>query len=215
LPGVRDAAVIAREVPGARAQEILLAVAGEGWDPTRMRNTLREHVAPIALPRRYRFVAELPREATGKLRRESLLALFAAQDSEEAVTQMERGASTRERDEKGEHVRVALRVPEALMYFEGHFEGWPVLPGVVQLGLIAVGEALVAWPELGGLRRVRRLKLKRPIAPGAALALELTRSAVDKDPEHVRVDFVLTLVEGNELCSSGSLAFGKQRGAAS
>jgi 3-hydroxymyristoyl/3-hydroxydecanoyl-(acyl carrier protein) dehydratase len=82
----------------------------------------------------------------------------------------------------------------------GHFDNWPVLPGVVQLGLIAVREARIAWPDLAALRRVRRLKLKRPIAPEQWVVLDLERRADG------RVDF--TLSHEGEPCSSGSMMFG-------
>jgi acyl-coenzyme A synthetase/AMP-(fatty) acid ligase/3-hydroxymyristoyl/3-hydroxydecanoyl-(acyl carrier protein) dehydratase len=191
LPGVTDAAAIARELSGPRGHEILLAVAGGGYHVESMRSALSAWLPQVALPRRYRFVDALPREATGKLRREMLLALFEGT----AGAEIEWGARRRE----GDRLLVELRVPAGLAYFRGHFEGWPVLPGVAQLGVIAVREALAAWPELRALRRVRQLKFKRPIGPDQVLALELVRK------EDARVDF--SIVRDAELCSSGSLIF--------
>ncbi len=203
LPGVRDAALVARAVSGARSQEILLAVVGDGWDAARMRSALLEHIDPIAMPRRFRFVAELPREPTGKLRRAALLELFARPfpsgdepRAQSGVLELERGAETRSESA----ARIELRVPAELEYLRGHFDHWPVLPGVVQLGVIAVREAKSAWPDLPALQRVRRLKLKRPIAPDQWLALELVRLADG------RVDF--TLLHEGAICSSGSMIFG-------
>jgi 4-coumarate--CoA ligase (photoactive yellow protein activation family) len=190
LPGVEDAAVIARGVPGARGHEILLATAAPNWDAARMRDALGAWLPAVALPRRYRFVAELPRESTGKLRREALLALF-----EPAAAEIEWGERVRD----GARVRVELRVPAGLVYFRGHFDDWPVLPGVTQLGLLAVREALANWPDLRALRRVRQLKFKRPIEPDEALALELVRH------DDARIDF--RIERAGELCSSGSLIF--------
>ena len=195
LPGVRDAAVCAREVPGARGQEILLAVAASGWDAAQMRGALSAWLEPVALPRRYRFVAELPREPTGKLRRDALLALF---ESREAPSGFEWGS----RSLDGDRLRASVRVPAELVYFRGHFDDWPVLPGVAQLGLLAVHEALTAWPELTALRAVRRLKFKRPVEPDHVLEIELHRK------DATRVDF--SLAHEGELCSSGSLFFAKR-----
>jgi 4-coumarate--CoA ligase (photoactive yellow protein activation family) len=191
LPGITDAAALARELSGPRGHEILLAVAGGGYHVESMRAALSAWLPQVALPRRYRFVDALPREATGKLRREALLALFHGP----AGAELEWGARTRE----GDRVRVELRAPAGLPYFRGHFEGWAVLPGVAQLGAIAVREALAAWPDLRALRRVRQLKFKRPIGPDQALALELVRR------DGARVDF--SIVRDAELCSSGSLIF--------
>jgi 4-coumarate--CoA ligase (photoactive yellow protein activation family) len=236
LPGIRDAAAIARAVPGARGHEILLAAAGEGWDAARMRTALGAWLPPVALPRRYRFVSELPREATGKLRRDALLSLFeppAAGGIAPALrggtmsmsgiapalrggtmsmsgiapalrggTMSMSGIEWGPRVRAGDRVRVELRVPAGFAHFRGHFEGWPVLPGVAQLGLVAVREALSTWPELRALRRARQLKFKRPIEPEQTLALELVREG------SARVDF--RIERAGELCSSGSLIFAAQ-----
>jgi 4-coumarate--CoA ligase (photoactive yellow protein activation family) len=195
LAGIRDAALFMRAVPGARQQEILLVAAGQGWDSARMREALSAWLPAVALPRRYRFVDELPREPTGKLRRDAALALF---EKAPPVTQFEWLDRVRSQSD----VRALVRPPAELVYFRGHFDEWPVLPGVAQLGLLAVREAVAAWPDLGALRRVRRLKFKRPIAPEQTLALSLVR--VDDR----RVDF--DIEHDGALCSTGSLLFAGQ-----
>lgn len=202
LPNVRDAVVLARPVASARGHEILLAVAGDGWDAARLRAALHEKLEPISIPRRYRFVAELPREATGKLRRDNVLALFSAPRG--PSLELERLAAT----QSDTHARFELRVPADLLHFQGHFDGWAVLPGVVQLGLIAVRHAAQAWPALGPLSRVRRLKMKQPIKPDDVLALELKR-VVDATAEQQRIDFEIT--RDGALCTSGSLSFARER----
>jgi acyl-coenzyme A synthetase/AMP-(fatty) acid ligase/3-hydroxymyristoyl/3-hydroxydecanoyl-(acyl carrier protein) dehydratase len=211
LPNVRDAVVLARPVPSARGHEILLAVAGDGWDAASLRAALHEKLEPIAMPRRYRFVAELPREATGKLRRDNVLALFGGAHAPAAQAipskpslELERLAAT-----FGDtHARFELRVPADLLHFQGHFDGWPVLAGVVQLGLVAVRNVAHAWPALGPLSRVRRLKMKQPIKPDDVLALELKR-VVDATAEQQRIDFEIT--RDGALCTSGSLTFARER----
>jgi len=203
LPNVRDAVVLARPVPSARGHEILLAVAGDGWDAASLRAALHEKLEPISIPRRYRFVAALPREATGKLRRDNVLALFSSTHRAPPL-ELERLAATQDET----HARFELRVPADLLHFQGHFDGWPVLPGVVQLGLVAVRHVALAWPALGPLSRVRRLKMKQPIKPDDVLALELKR-VVDATAEQQRIDFEIK--RDGALCTSGSLAFARER----
>jgi len=205
VPNVRDAAVLARALPSARGHEILLVVAGEGWDATSMRAALLERLEALAVPRRYRFVSELPREATGKLRRDTLLSLF-ARPIASSVAELERLAMTHDELQ----ARVELRVPADLLHFQGHFEGWPVLPGVVQLGLVAARHVAVVWPTLGPLRRVRRLKMKLPIVPDDLITLELTRVPTPSaDSPDQRVDFSIT--RQGTVCTSGSLSFAAER----
>jgi acyl-coenzyme A synthetase/AMP-(fatty) acid ligase len=82
LPGVLDAVVLAVSATHARQQELWLVVATEhGRALPELRSELLRYYEPVLLPRRVRFVAALPREATGKLPRERLLALFEKKDS--------------------------------------------------------------------------------------------------------------------------------------
>jgi acyl-coenzyme A synthetase/AMP-(fatty) acid ligase len=76
IPGVEDAAVVAVADDGPREQQLWAAVVAPQLDELRLRRALLVHVEPVAVPRRFRFVARLPRESTGKLPRGSLMALF-------------------------------------------------------------------------------------------------------------------------------------------
>lgn len=82
IPGVTDAVVWAVPVGGARGHETRAAVAGR--DATgalltheALRRELLKWLEPVVVPRRIRVLDALPREPTGKLRRDALEALFA------------------------------------------------------------------------------------------------------------------------------------------
>jgi hypothetical protein len=79
-----------------------------------------------------------------------------------------------------------------------------VLPGVAQLDAVVLRQAERLWPDLGTLAVVQRLKFKRPVSPGARLALILRRRAVDRT-------VVFELTEGGEGCASGTLRFREER----
>jgi len=76
IDGVEDAAVLPVEVGGARGWETWAVLVAPGLDVDAVRAALRRWLEPVVLPRRYRFVDQLPRTAHGKLRREDLRALF-------------------------------------------------------------------------------------------------------------------------------------------
>jgi len=84
IDGVRDAAVVAVEVGGARGHATWAAVVAPERSIAELRRALLEHLAPVVLPRRYRFVERLPRQESGKLRREDVLALFGAKPERES-----------------------------------------------------------------------------------------------------------------------------------
>ena len=94
----------------------------------------------------------------------------------------------------------ALHVPPSLRWFRGHFDGNPVLPAVVQVRE-ALFLAAIGWPELAGLRRCTRLKFRRPIRPGDAIQVRLSRvSGRDK--------IAFEFERRGQSCSSGTLEFG-------
>jgi acyl-coenzyme A synthetase/AMP-(fatty) acid ligase len=76
LDGVSDAAVLALEVAGPRQHEICAAVVAPGLSAPELRRGLSRWFDPVALPRRFKLVERLPREATGKLQRARLRTLF-------------------------------------------------------------------------------------------------------------------------------------------
>ncbi|MBO0838757.1 MAG: AMP-binding protein [Actinobacteria bacterium] len=70
-PGVRDAAVAGR--PDATWGQVLAAwVTAEGVEAAELETWCRERLAPAKIPRRWTFVAGLPRTEGGKLRRRDL-----------------------------------------------------------------------------------------------------------------------------------------------
>jgi acyl-coenzyme A synthetase/AMP-(fatty) acid ligase len=77
VPGVSDAAVLQCEQPGAAGIQRLVAfVVAPGIDDAGIRRALRDSVDPAFVPRRLCRLERLPRNDTGKLRRDDLLALL-------------------------------------------------------------------------------------------------------------------------------------------
>lgn len=99
---------------------------------------------------------------------------------------------------RGERGSFLVRIPAALLAFQGHFPGDPVLPGVAQLLDLALDRVHALWPELGQPRRVTRLKFRQKIGPGDELEVRLERDALE-----VRFE----LHRGPELCTQGCLDF--------
>jgi 3-hydroxymyristoyl/3-hydroxydecanoyl-(acyl carrier protein) dehydratase len=101
-------------------------------------------------------------------------------------------------DQSDVSARVSVGVPATLRYFEGHFPHDPIVPGVAQLGPLAESQARRAWPALGALVSVKRLKFMAALRPGDQLALTLTRAG-DK--------VTFAVFQGELECTRGTLVF--------
>jgi len=96
-------------------------------------------------------------------------------------------------------VRLTLKIPEDLSYFEGHFPGCPLLPGVVQISWATeLGRKHV--PFDARFRALSAVKFTRVILPGATVALRL-----EYDGNKRVLDFAYEL--DNRVCSNGTVLF--------
>jgi 3-hydroxymyristoyl/3-hydroxydecanoyl-(acyl carrier protein) dehydratase len=69
-------------------------------------------------------------------------------------------------------VEYELRVTRNLKWFDGHFPGNPILPGIVQIHwAIHFGGCLGFKP--GGFKGIQRVKFKKIVRPDAILLLRL------------------------------------------
>ena len=103
--------------------------------------------------------------------------------------------------------RILVEVPNDLRYFEGHFEGRPMLPGVAQVVALADRHARRLYPGLGGSLRLQRVKFTAVIGPGERLALTL---AEEKKETEVFVRWTLERLApptGEAIASSGTLVY--------
>ena len=98
-----------------------------------------------------------------------------------------------------DQVELKLIVPEALLYFRGHFPGFAILPGVIQLDwAIQYGREHFA---LGAVfASTIRIKFRKPIRPNHHLTL-----SIKYVPARNCIYFDYADAEG--ACSSGQVGF--------
>lgn len=181
----------------------LLALSPSGLHALRnqgrktLTETLRQHLAghceALALPRRWRLLAELPYSSQGKLAQAEVERLLAA----ERPTQ----AEPRSAIEQGGEWQLELDVPLDLAHFTGHFPQTPVLPGVVQIDWAQrLARQLIADlpPRFGGMEV---LKFQQLVRPGDRLQLTLRF-----DAERGKLYFAYR--NGEAACSSGRILLG-------
>lgn len=113
---------------------------------------------------------------------------------------------SREIDDEGV-LRLGLRVPDDLRFFEGHFDDEKLLPAVVELSAMVLPAIETTWPESGPLRALRGLRFERAIRPGDEIMMTVERKG------SARFRFVLT--QGQERCAIGTIEMGLEADTAS
>ena len=94
-------------------------------------------------------------------------------------------------------LRCQLTVPADSPYFEGHFPGNPIVPGVAQVQMLSEALTVVLGHEVQW-RALEQVRFRRPIQPDVACQLE-----VDIDHGCDRVTF--RLADAGGLTTDGAL----------
>lgn len=192
LVGVRDVALLVHAQGSGREPRVALAVVRAAGAEAQVGTAevvaaVRREFDAVFAPRIVRFVAEIPRTERGKIAAETLRELLQLQ----APIGLDRIPIRR--IDAG---RYQAEVPAELVYFEGHFDGLPVLPGVVLLDRLIWPIVRAEHPEVTGISAVRRLRFRRPIPPESQLAIEVSRTGG-------RIDFEVS--SAGEVVATGQL----------
>jgi 3-hydroxymyristoyl/3-hydroxydecanoyl-(acyl carrier protein) dehydratase len=202
--GVRDAALVVPE-RGPYAGRVLAWIdAQPGVTEAGLRESLREvWVGPLE-PARILLRDRVPRDALGEVRRAALLRGFTLRaDGEPLRVDVDFGEhEARLIDGRAEH-EFHLHVPEDYAYFDGHFPGYPILPGAAQLGELVMPCVRRARPALGQLSAMSQLKFLGRILPGDAVQVVLAFREAE-----ATVDFTLRC--RSAVAATGRLTFTAQ-----
>ncbi len=153
---------------------------------------LREYFEAVVLPRRWRLVEQMPYNSQGKLPMDVLQAMFVKEPVKWPKIVDEHVAN-------GE-AKIQCHLQKELIYFDGHFEGNPILPGVVQIHWAeAFGRRLLGVS--GQFKRLEVVKFKKIIAPGSSVILVLK---YDETSNKLHFQYE----SENDVHSSGRLCFG-------
>lgn len=110
-----------------------------------------------------------------------------------------------ELERSAERARLRASVPHDLRFFEGHFEGDPMLPGIAQLLALAHRRARASFGGLGPEKRIVRVKFEAVIRPGDVLDVTLERGAgIGAGETQVRFD----ISRDGTRCASGAIVYG-------
>ena len=197
-PWVRQARAVVLEGAAALARVgMVVELTQAGWQALQeqgrrvtgqvLREALQDCVERVALPRGWRYVAQLPMNPQGKITQQSLLALFnpvvpvprwLERGAKEAVAQL--------------HVQPQLRV------FGGHFPGAALVPGVAQLHWVVTLASQAFGLADRSFADAQVLKFQQPILAGDVVQLRLQWK-----PDAGCLEFSLASARGNH--ASGRL----------
>ena len=156
-----------------------------------LRGRLRDRLDPFALPRRWRYVEAFPCNDMGKTTRQDMERLFAPRLPRAELLPRSAG-------DDDDSVVLRLSVPRNLAWFEGHFPGLPVLPGVVQVDW-AAHYARFYFSFDAAARDIANLKFQHIVQPGDVLCLKLSPR---RDGKEIEFSFFLD----GKICSHGVFA---------
>jgi hypothetical protein len=186
LPGVADVALLPFMPAPGRELRVALAVVASGVAKADVVAAIRREFDAVFAPRIVRFVERIPRTDRGKVAADALRALLSIQPASTAHIPMRRIAAG----------RYLADVPAGLVFFDGHFDGQPILPGVVLVDRLVWPIVRAELPQVTGLRAVRRLRFRRPVLPEQELAVRIAHSGD-------RVEFEVS--SAGEVVASGQL----------
>ena len=131
-----------------------------------MKQYLKSHFELLAIPRRWRFVHDIPKNAQDKVAFQTLWSIL---ESPPVCNFPELLCI----NQSPNHAILTLNIPTDLVYFKGHFTEQPILPGVVQLDW-AVEYACTVFALTGvTVASVKQLKFSQIIVPEQEVRLSL------------------------------------------
>lgn len=133
---------------------------------------LMQSMENIVIPKRWRYVNELPHDLQGKVHKEDIMEMFAKENLHSIVNEKVAEHSIGQEAEDKETVQLEFVIPKESDFFDGHFPEFHLLPAVAQFEVVT----RFAKKYLGTQRyvpNIRRIKFSAPILPDTQCALKM------------------------------------------
>ena len=153
---------------------------------------LMQYFENVVIPKRWRFVEQIPADVQGKKHKEDIKALF-----DEPAKDSFHGIEAELVSQGDGMAELKFEVPASCDFFDGHFPEFKLLPAVGQFAIVA----RFARQYMGlssEVQDIRRMKFSAPIMPGAHVLLKLERNK-----KNGSISFTLSDAENTEKVYSG------------
>jgi acyl-coenzyme A synthetase/AMP-(fatty) acid ligase len=154
-----------------------------------LNHKLKNYYEAVLLPRKWRFIESMPYNSQGKIEQKSILKLF-----KNSIF-----PDVKNINYQGDKLILDIHIEAHLDCFEGHFEGLPILPGVIQLDWASY-YAGKYFNLIAGFAGAEAIKFIKIISPDEHLTLIL-------EQKNNKVYF--SYEKEHEIYSSGKLLLGK------
>lgn len=135
-----------------------------------LKSRLSQYFEAVLLPRKWRFVEEIPVNTQGKRINSELEGLFAG--GEKAGVERKSLPDVIELTKDTDRIQVELYIRPDLHYFSGHFPGDPILPGVIQVDWV-MSFSVEAFKIPEDIQAMEVLKFRKIIQPGDKVILTI------------------------------------------
>lgn len=167
-------------------------ISTEGKLPlvNQLKSSLKGKINSIAIPRRWRFVNQFPQNAMGKIVKKDLDDLFSQSIKSPIVI-----------SKKVEELslELVLDISKTLACFNGHFDGFPVVPGVALIEW-AIKYAQQEFGDGSVFSGMTQVKFQQFIKPNQIVHLQLERNI---DSSNIKFQYR----NSDTILSSGTLKF--------
>lgn len=156
------------------------------------RQRLKDKLSLVTVPKKWRFVKQLPVNQQGKSTYIEIKALF--ENPELIMKKLPKELNISVNDNTAE---LELIVPNDLFWFNGHFPTQPLLPGVVQLNWV-IHYSEILFAQKFNIQSLEIIKFQMPILPNDTLILHINWLK-----EFNKLQFTYTVA--NKTASSGKI----------
>jgi len=173
------------------------------------REYLLQYFENIVIPKKWRYIENMPMDAQGKKKKEDIQLLFSGENMTAENISFENTASAGTSEgfgkldnekiiEKTEtSVSLEFSIPGASSYFDGHFPGFPILPAVAQTELVIRFAARHFGTSISPLE-IKRVKFTNFIRPDTPLILKLTK-------KEKSISFIISSPKNDSVYSTGTV----------